>query len=469
MESSMRTLVVSINDKYKSFLKTFCEENDFECDSCENGKKAQESIAKKKYNWVFIDINVENYNFLQVVKFIKAKHPGVNVFLIMDRDKDEDLFDYLKQFCKQAGICENIRFPITKKGLLDVLSAYTSFSLNVQVQKTNIPSGEVLSISDKKFTRLDLKEFVTSTKAIFDLFIRLSRDKYIKIQHGGNDFDKETYHHYSEKFDYIYFLTEDRKKYIAFMNTLAKAALKMKNISSETKLFLVKGYATKTMEEIEHQGLNPKLLKETRDVVSSVTAVIDSNPKLSALLDDLKFSSLESYNKSFLISTMAAMATKSVPNNTKESTKKVVLACLFSDLGKLKLPERIREVDPNSLSDADYKLHIEHPVISVEMITELPMFDTFTKQLILQHHECIDKSGYPKGVSNLKIPLYAKIVSVSTFFVEKLIILQKPPIDTLTTILRNTDEVKKYDSLVWDLFTKSFVGLKNNLSEVENG
>lgn len=57
-----------------------------------------------------------------------------------------------------------------------------------------------------------------------------------------------------------------------------------------------------------------------------------------------------------------------------------------------------------------------HPLYSYDMVQNLPLLTEYSKQAILQHHERLDGSGYPRGEKLDKIHPYAKIIAVADLF-----------------------------------------------------
>ena len=84
---------------------------------------------------------------------------------------------------------------------------------------------------------------------------------------------------------------------------------------------------------------------------------------------------------------------------------------LLHDIGKLKTPYDILN-KPSSLDEAEYEIIKEHPKTGFEIIENID-FDYPISKIILQHHERIDGSGYPNGLSGDDILIEARILAVA--------------------------------------------------------
>ena len=88
-------------------------------------------------------------------------------------------------------------------------------------------------------------------------------------------------------------------------------------------------------------------------------------------------------------------------------------AARFHDIGKIKTPTKIL-LKPKNLTEQEKKIINKHPIESYKMIVEV--FGEDIGQMVLQHHEKIDGSGYPYGLKNEEIKLGAKIIAVADVY-----------------------------------------------------
>jgi len=87
------------------------------------------------------------------------------------------------------------------------------------------------------------------------------------------------------------------------------------------------------------------------------------------------------------------------------------LGASIHDIGKIKIPAEIL-VKPTSLSDHEYLLIQGHPQDGFDIIKDID-FPLAVKNIVLQHHERMDGSGYPQGLKGDEIDLEARIVAVA--------------------------------------------------------
>jgi len=90
-------------------------------------------------------------------------------------------------------------------------------------------------------------------------------------------------------------------------------------------------------------------------------------------------------------------------------------AGLMHDLGKSKIPIHILN-KPSKLTPEEYQIICKHSETGYDMVRGLPEMNEDIRKGILHHHEKIDGSGYPKGISEYDIHYYGQIVGVADIY-----------------------------------------------------
>ncbi len=96
---------------------------------------------------------------------------------------------------------------------------------------------------------------------------------------------------------------------------------------------------------------------------------------------------------------------------SKDRIQGLHLAATIHDLGKIACPAELLS-KPGHLSANEFNIIKEHPLTGFNILKSVD-FPWPIAQIVLQHHERIDGSGYPKGLTGDAILLEAKILSVA--------------------------------------------------------
>jgi uncharacterized protein (TIGR02266 family) len=98
-------------------------------------------------------------------------------------------------------------------------------------------------------------------------------------------------------------------------------------------------------------------------------------------------------------------------------TDMVRIAAMLHDYGKLGIPDFILKKDGDLTAEERALIHT-HPDKSREILERIPFEGIYQQipEIVGAHHEKLDGSGYPKGLSGAQVPLGARIIAVADFF-----------------------------------------------------
>ena len=95
----------------------------------------------------------------------------------------------------------------------------------------------------------------------------------------------------------------------------------------------------------------------------------------------------------------------------KDKIEGIRIASLVHDIGKVSIPAEILS-KPTKLNEIEYSLIKDHPQIGYDILKTVD-FPWLVAQIVFQHHERIDGSGYPQGLKGDDILLEAKIIGTA--------------------------------------------------------
>ncbi len=96
---------------------------------------------------------------------------------------------------------------------------------------------------------------------------------------------------------------------------------------------------------------------------------------------------------------------------TKERIEGLRIAALLHDVGKIRIPVSILN-RTGQLLNAELEVIKVHPQISFEILKNIP-FPWPCARMVLEHHERLDGTGYPRGLRGDALLLESRILSVA--------------------------------------------------------
>ncbi len=96
---------------------------------------------------------------------------------------------------------------------------------------------------------------------------------------------------------------------------------------------------------------------------------------------------------------------------SEESVQAIYMAGMVHDIGKVAVPAEIL-TKPTQLTDLEMKMVQEHAATGYQILKDIP-FPWPIAQMVYQHHERLDGSGYPRGLKGEEICQEARILAVA--------------------------------------------------------
>ena len=94
-----------------------------------------------------------------------------------------------------------------------------------------------------------------------------------------------------------------------------------------------------------------------------------------------------------------------------DKIKAIKYAGLTHDIGKIAIPSEIL-TKPGKLTELEYEMIKRHPEIGYKILKDID-FPWPVAEIVYQHHERLDGSGYPRGLKNGEILFEARILAVA--------------------------------------------------------
>ncbi len=169
-----------------------------------------------------------------------------------------------------------------------------------------------------------------------------------------------------------------------------------KELEQKVKELEKKCIERKTAEE-ELQENNDKLEKNLDEFIQLIAFISELNDPFSAGHQGK--------------ATQLACAIAKEMDLSEKQFKGIYIASRIQNIGTIKLPAEML-IKPDRLAEAELNIIQTHPQAGYELLKPIE-FPWPIAQIVLQHHEKCDGSGYPAGLRNKEILLEARIISVA--------------------------------------------------------
>ncbi|MEA3289746.1 MAG: HD-GYP domain-containing protein [Campylobacterota bacterium] len=291
-----------------------------------------------------------------------------------------------------------------------------------------------MSYKKIKLSHASLKTLDPYHKYNYPIYYKRDSDGiFKKLLDKGDTYNEKIQQYIKNKnIKHIFVLYEDHEEYQHDIENYLKKIKDDSNVSNIKKSEILHELASDLMYDMLDGELNPKKIIQANNVV---------NDKVDLLLSDhnavkamLKVTSHDyyTYTHSVNVSTYA-LGFGSFLKLTDQQLRTLGMAGMMHDLGKKKIPSEIIN-KKGKLSDDEFKTMRSHPTFGVDLLKELGETNNLLFDIVEQHHEKLDGTGYPHQRTAKDIHPFAKIMAVCDIF------------DALTTKRSYKPAMKSYDA-----------------------
>ncbi|MCK9336813.1 MAG: HD domain-containing protein [Arcobacteraceae bacterium] len=243
----------------------------------------------------------------------------------------------------------------------------------------------------------------------------------------------------------IYILDSDKSLYQGYIQKHIKTLLEDRNISLDVKSSLIKEIASETINDLFQSDLTSENLQKVNSILNHSIQLILSDKK--AMYSMLKVTSYDYYTYTHCVDVATyAIGFGSFLKLDLEELELLGKAAMLHDIGKKLIPHDIISKD-SRLTQQEFEQVKNHSMLGAKLLQECGENQRLIN-LVMQHHEKCDGSGYPLNLKEKEIDNLAKIISICDVF------------NALTTRRVYKERMSSFDA-----FKIMFEDMKNHFSK----
>ena len=446
MNQKESILIVDDNEGIRKSLKLTFNKKGYKTDTAETAQEALKKAHKKYFNIALIEFKLPDMEGTILLSKLKELYPKMTCFIIT-------VYAFLQNVRMAARINADGYFikPLISE---DVLYRFEKILKEQRIEKK-------LKESEEKYRAL-FENTGTATMII-------EEDRTISMVNTQGEklsgYSKDEIENKMKWTDFV--IPEDMEKMKKYHIFSGKAGEKppteyefsfidrkgkVKDILLKIRMIPNTKKSIASLMDITKHNISEERLKKTMD------AAIDTISKIVEAKDPYTAGHQQK------VSLLATAIAKEL-NLSPDKIEGIRIASLIHDIGKIGLPAEILS-KPTKLTDIEFSLIKGHSQIGYDILKSID-FSYPVANIVLQHHEKINGSGYPNNLKGDEILLEARILGVAD--VVEAMSSHRPYRPALGTD-KALEEISKnkailYDSKVVDACLKIFkkkVNLKLN-------
>ena len=195
-------------------------------------EEALKFIDTEEVAFSAIFINHDPQVCVNLIKRIHEKRAGTAVFLFEDEKAP-----YLELDSDKLAIHERLKKPVNIEEIIKIVTPIISEINSVHSTYKEMQEHEHETVKDQDFVGVPIENYLSGHKTFFDLYIRLSSGRYLKLLAKGDNFSIERLALYINKgFNHFYLKKEDQQEYVEYCDTVLTKLQEHAQAKSEIRL-----------------------------------------------------------------------------------------------------------------------------------------------------------------------------------------------------------------------------------------
>lgn len=209
----------------------------------------------------------------------------------------------------------------------------------------------------------------------------------------------------------------DKQVYSAFRDYRGMVSFYRTIYVEDRQFVLTEEIKKQTLEGVQHifgdEIKAQEQIDTAHEIADRMVRILNESNNIAVYLQNLQVTDEYTFRHSIDVGTTAMLIGKQIGLGD-DQLRDLVSGGILHDLGKMDIPKSILE-KPARLSNEEFEVIKTHPVHGFERIKDTNVSDD-VKEAVLQHHENVDGSGYPQGLTSDQINPYAKVMTISDVF-----------------------------------------------------
>ncbi len=386
----------------------------FKVIKAENGIEAQSFLKcdDLKIDLVLSDIRMPNMNGIELLDWVRRvydssfKNFQALPFLLLSGFQDDLNIENIKALSADGVFSKPLEFEKLKSAIFEKLQIK---DLDNQSKDDNPPINEYCKVS--------MEDFVANKELDMDIYIKLRRDKFIKVSSKGKRIDSQRIERYREKgLEHLYIEKKEFRKVLDFNIMLSKVITETERVCSSKRLrFLTHTNAT-IMENCFVNGIDEKAFDDAKEFLKTSLEVLTEEKETFDLLQALNGHADFLYAHSLGVSIYSVMIARKMGWNSSATQFKLSFGGVMHNIGKKEIDPDILQKPRNQLTYKEREIIETHPLRGKEILESLKSAPADVVEICFQHHENELGQGYPRRLESKQIHPMAKVVSAADLF-----------------------------------------------------
>ncbi len=352
---------------------------------------------------IFLNPNDSSYSALRFLEISLLQRPVTPIFLIDEEHEIETEFQ--KQFLEATHI----------SGFFKGHETYDEF---VQVMNIDIPPA--LAEIKKRITSrsahvgymaIPIIDFLHSKKYPFDVFVEDDKKALRLFATAGSSIETEYLSHVASLSSWMFIAEKSIQETREGIRHTQSTYMDYDAFPVSWKTAECLFNAKILLKEMQKGGLSDGFVEHTHFLLTDIFHIVShlgQTPKLQKFINQAK-----DCDRNIACATLSILMCKILKFEKNAIVEILGLASFFQDIALYQSPfGNLSEMKPAEMSPEVHQYYLQHSVHSADLMAEHTSIPDVTLQVMRQHHERKDRTGFPNRIGGMQLHPMAEVLSL---------------------------------------------------------
>jgi len=290
--------------------------------------------------------------------------------------------------------------------------------------------------ANERFLAVPLATLRADTLAPVDLYLHTGPDSFVLYRAASTPLSVGTIDRLAEfGVDRLYVRGEDEASYYEYVERNLKTIVRDKHLPRQELSKVVYDVSVRVMKDVFEDPRSGANLKRSIRVMDAIVQAIMQDPATVWDVTAVASHDYYTYTHCVHVGVFLVATSKDLLGIENPTTLRAIgHGGIYHDVGKTAIAKSIL-MKPGKLTEEEFERIKEHPLLGLDVVRRHGKLPKLAVQVIRSHHERLDGTGYPDGLSGTRISKFMRLAAISDVY------------DALTTNRAYAVAMKPFDAL----------------------
>jgi hypothetical protein len=267
------------------------------------------------------------------------------------------------------------------------------------------------------YIAVPILDFIYSKNYASDVFMEEDSSGLRFFAGKGSEVDLEYLSNLARKNSWLYISESAVEMRLSSLRSIEANYLNPEYLSLSWRTAETLYRAKKYLQELRANGISEKVVNQTYETVQNLfhlTSQVSDELELKSLIDHAK-----RCDRAVVTVMLTVLLCKKLRLEKSSIVETLGAASLMQDVSLYRSPFRdLSEIEVSEMSAEAKAYYFNHPNLSADQVARSKCFPELTLQIIRQHHERRDHSGFPNRIGGSLLQPLAEVLSIVNAYLD---------------------------------------------------